>query len=68
MAVASTLKFLLIMVDFHGKYSSYVIDPGERRQFFLSYIIDIPIDATENVYPIVPPGAGNTEMMEGTEG
>ena len=37
-------------------------------QFFLSHIIDIPIDAAENVYPIVPPGARNTEMMEGAEG
>jgi acetolactate synthase I/II/III large subunit len=28
-------------------------------------IIDIPIDAAENVYLIVPSGARNTEMMEG---
>ena len=26
-------------------------------------LINLPIDPSENVYPIVPPGAANTEML-----
>lgn len=44
-------------------------NPLEKLQKILSkkgpYIISIPINETENVYPMVAPGAANTEMIGG---
>ena len=44
-------------------------NPLEKLQEILSkkgpYVISIPINETENVYPMVAPGAANTEMIGG---
>ena len=44
------------MVDFHGKYSSYVIYPGERRYRLAEQVEAVPLSLVAR------------EMMEGTEG
>ena len=44
-------------------------NPLEKLKEVLSkkgpYVISIPINETENVYPMVAPGAANTEMIGG---
>jgi acetolactate synthase-1/2/3 large subunit len=42
--------------DLEGALAAALSDPG-------ACIIDIPIHYEENVYPIVPPGAANREMI-----
>jgi acetolactate synthase-1/2/3 large subunit len=42
--------------DLAGALTAALSDPG-------ACIIDIPIHYEENVYPIVPPGAANREMI-----
>jgi acetolactate synthase-1/2/3 large subunit len=45
-------------------------DPEEILTQTLEYggpcVINVPVEGTENVWPIVPPGASNREMMTGT--